>query len=134
MIDCIEKIIMDALTDDYWSEDSAFRDGLRKRFCLPEDFQSDSFVDNVILAMSADQNVVTVDLGLCKYEITIKEVTPCKVIVQGDIVYYNAAVSMMDDDIREELCFALAPCSPQEFVDEYCKQHYKKFGEVFQVV
>jgi hypothetical protein len=56
------------------------------------------------------------------------------VIVNGKTVDFAAAVSLMDDDLREEchrgdgsmLC-------EQEFVDRYSDLHADAFGEVFQV-
>lgn len=39
----------------------------------------------------------------------------------------------MDDDIREGLHVALAPCSEQEFFDAYLIAHYVKYGEYFTV-
>lgn len=49
----------------------------------------------------------------------------------GVEVYYNVAVMMMDDEIREEVHADLAPCTDQEFFTEYCKRHYDKYGEEF---
>ena len=44
---------------------------------------------------------------------------------------YDSIVELMDDDIREALSSAMAPCSEQEFFDAYCVKHQKKFREVF---
>ena len=49
----------------------------------------------------------------------------------GDVIYYEYAVAMMDDDLREELHSKLAPCLEQEFFNEYCRAHRKKFNEDF---
>lgn len=49
----------------------------------------------------------------------------------GDPVDYEAAVQLMDDDIREGLHAKLSPCSNQKFFDEYAKAHREKFGEDF---
>lgn len=46
---------------------------------------------------------------------------------------YEAAVALMDDEIREELHREIAPCSNQKFFDAYCKKHFKKYGEKFQI-
>ena len=51
----------------------------------------------------------------------------------GDVVDFAAAVTMMDDDIREKLNDELAPCGMQEFFDAYCKAHEERFGERFEV-
>lgn len=49
----------------------------------------------------------------------------------GVEVYFNAAVELMDDDIRERLHMELAPCSEQEFFTAYCNEHQRIFGEGF---
>lgn len=51
----------------------------------------------------------------------------------GDKIDYEAAVMMMDDDIREKLHHEIAPCTDQEFFDAYCKAHEEKYGEEFSV-
>lgn len=52
----------------------------------------------------------------------------------GHLVNYEAAVNMMDDDLREELNREMAPCTNQEFYDAYVKAHAEKFnGEKFQI-
>ena len=56
-----------------------------------------------------------------------------KVINQfGEEVNYEAAVQLMDDEIREELHAQLAPCTEQEFFSAYEKAHYAKYGEDFE--
>jgi len=53
-----------------------------------------------------------------------------KVINQNGVeIWYNAAVDFMDDDLREELNYKLAPCTDQEFFTAYEKAHEEKFGE-----
>lgn len=49
----------------------------------------------------------------------------------GDKIYYNAAVTLMDDDLREEVHSDLAPCTEQEFFDEYSRRHEERFGEAW---
>jgi hypothetical protein len=51
----------------------------------------------------------------------------------GTEIYWNAAVELMDDDIREELHSELAPCTEQEFFTAYCKAHEEKFGEEWEL-
>ena len=46
---------------------------------------------------------------------------------------YAAAVSLMDDDIREELSLEIAPCSEREFLAAYMQRHEEKYGEIFTV-
>ena len=50
----------------------------------------------------------------------------------GKELDFEAAVNIMDDAIREDVNFDMAPCSDQEFFDEYCKRHAEKFGEEFE--
>ena len=47
-------------------------------------------------------------------------------------VDYDAAVAMMDNDIREYLHRKMAPCTNQAFFDAYCAEHKKTFGEDFE--
>lgn len=49
----------------------------------------------------------------------------------GKDIDYDAAVMLMDDEIREEVHAELAPCSDQGFFDAYCKRHLQKNGEAF---
>ena len=46
---------------------------------------------------------------------------------------YQAAVMLMDDDIREEVHRDIAPCSDLEFLEEYMKRHEEKYGIEFIV-
>ena len=41
----------------------------------------------------------------------------------GTEINYNAAVELMDDELREEVHADLAPCTEQEFFDEYARRH-----------
>lgn len=50
------------------------------------------------------------------------------VILNGKEFEMDVVASYMDDEIREELHLALAPCEEQEFLDAYIKAHAKKFG------
>lgn len=57
-----------------------------------------------------------------------------KVINQnGTEIDFEASVSLMDDEIREDLNRELAPCSEQEFFSAYEKAHAEKYGEEFQI-
>ena len=51
----------------------------------------------------------------------------------GELINYDAAVALMDDDIREAIHFDMAPCTDQEFYDEYCRRHEEKYGVPFEV-
>ena len=46
---------------------------------------------------------------------------------------FNIAVSLMDDEIREQIHSDLAPCTEQEFFEAYCLAHEKKYGEKFEL-
>ena len=46
---------------------------------------------------------------------------------------FPAAVMLMDDEIREEVHADLAPCTDQEFFDEYCKRLLEKYGIEFVI-
>ena len=55
------------------------------------------------------------------------------VTYNNDQVDFEAAVNLMDDEIREALHAELAPCTEQEFFDAYCKAHEEKYGEEFAI-
>lgn len=42
------------------------------------------------------------------------------------------AVALMDGDIREKVHADLAPCTEQEFFDEYAQRHEEVFGDEFE--
>lgn len=46
----------------------------------------------------------------------------------GKEINFEAAVNLMDDDIREQLA-AEGIETEQEFFEAYCEAHEKKFGE-----
>jgi len=46
---------------------------------------------------------------------------------------YDAAVELMDDEIRESLHADLAPCTDLEFLEAYMAAHAEKFGEQFAI-
>lgn len=46
---------------------------------------------------------------------------------------YEAAVALMDDEIREALHAELAPCGDVEFLAAYMAAHYEKYGKEFEV-
>jgi hypothetical protein len=51
----------------------------------------------------------------------------------GVNIDYDFAVSMMDDDLREQIHGEFAPCTDQQFFDEYAKRHEQKFNEVWEL-
>ena len=56
-----------------------------------------------------------------------------EVTLNNRTIDFTAAVNLMDDEIREAVHADLAPCSDQEFLDEYCKRHQEKYGEQFTI-
>lgn len=57
-----------------------------------------------------------------------------QVTLNGKTIDFDAAVNLMDDEIREDLHNKMAPCTAQEFVDAYVAAHAAKYaGEEFQV-
>ena len=56
-----------------------------------------------------------------------------KVLLNGNLVDFDAVVNMMDDEIREKLHNKLAPCTDQEFMDAYVEAHEAKFNERFEI-
>jgi hypothetical protein len=55
------------------------------------------------------------------------------VFLDDELVDFESAAVLMDDEIRERLHLAMAPCTDQEFVDAYVKAHRIKYGEEFLV-
>ena len=46
---------------------------------------------------------------------------------------FDAAVALMDDDIREAVHADLAPCSDLVFLEEYMQRHKEKYGIAFVI-
>lgn len=51
----------------------------------------------------------------------------------GVVIDYDIAVAFMDDDLREQIHGELAPCTNQEFFDEYAKRHEENFLEIWEL-
>lgn len=51
----------------------------------------------------------------------------------GRMIHFSIALTEMDESICDELNFALGYCEPQEFFDEYCLAHEKKYGVEFEL-
>jgi len=54
------------------------------------------------------------------------------VTVRGQPVDFDAAVNLMDDDLREAIHDAFIEGTDQDFIDMYAAGHAAKFGEEFQ--
>lgn len=52
-------------------------------------------------------------------------------IIQAGL--YDAAVELMDDELREELHSELAPCTDTEFLEAYMARHEEKYGTQFTI-
>jgi hypothetical protein len=51
----------------------------------------------------------------------------------GKEIEFAAAEAMMDEELREELCAELAPCTNQEFFSAYESAHEERFGEEWEL-
>ena len=51
--------------------------------------------------------------------------------MNGTEINYEAAVELMDDEIRESICGTVD--SEQEFFTAYEKEHAKKYGEEWEL-
>ena len=47
---------------------------------------------------------------------------------------FDAAVELMDDELREQIHEELAPCTEEEFLEAYKAAHLAKYGEEFQYI
>lgn len=65
--------------------------------------------------------------------IVVRESRNAVVNKNGTEIDFDYAVRMMDDEIREELHFELAPCTDQEFFTAYEEAHEKKYGEEWEL-
>ena len=63
-----------------------------------------------------------------------KEVNKMKTIkdYNGNKIDFEAAVMLMDDEIREQL-HAEDIEDEQAFYDAYCEKHYEKYNEEFEI-
>jgi len=66
--------------------------------------------------------------------LTGAEMTTQKYVINqyGKEIDFDAAVNIMDDDLREQLNNELAPCTNQKFFEAYAKAHLEKFDEEFE--
>ena len=63
-----------------------------------------------------------------------KEVKQMKTIkdYNGNNIDFEAAVMLMDDEIREQL-HGTGIEDEQEFYNAYCEKHYEKYNEEFEI-
>lgn len=68
--------------------------------------------------------MMTRQKGKCKMK-TIKD-------YNGNNIDFEAAVMLMDDEIREQL-HGTGIEDEQEFYNAYCEKHYDKYNEKFEI-
>lgn len=70
-----------------------------------------------------------------EFEITCEcqEVQSGQAMLNGSKVDFEACVNLMDSELREDVHMDLAPCTEQEFLDEYADRHLEKYGEAFTI-
>lgn len=51
----------------------------------------------------------------------------------GREIDFEAAIALMDDDIREEVAEELCPYTDQRFFNAYLEQHYADYGKEFMI-
>ena len=66
-------------------------------------------------------------------KVILETINPWTHAHESQEVDYDAVVNLMDDDIRESLHDALAPCTAQVFVDAYQIQHFLKYGSALRI-
>lgn len=75
---------------------------------------------------------------------TVDSVEQIPVLLNGQAVDFDAAVSLMDDELREHIHSTIETtvndtsepnrvCTDQEFIDAYAAAHKERFGKDFQV-
>ena len=47
--------------------------------------------------------------------------------------HWDAAVMLMDDELRERVHTELAPCTNEAFLERYCELHVEKYGIPFVI-
>ena len=74
-------------------------------------------------------------LGIVQEDKMTTKIEEDKMVINsaGKELDYDAAVALMDDDLREELHNAIAPCTDQEFLTAYEGKHSEKFGECWEL-
>lgn len=56
-----------------------------------------------------------------------------KVLINNQMVDFDAAVALMDDDVRESVHDQFRGLTEQDFADAYCAAHHIKYGSDFEV-
>lgn len=76
-----------------------------------------------------DADGITGPMTAEQAEATLEYIGGTVVNSWGVEVDFDAAVALMDDEIREQLHAEMAPCSNQAFFEAYAEAHEEKFGE-----
>ena len=70
--------------------------------------------------------------NICRgWSVTVDSVLNQLNITDDDGNDWNYIVSLMDDDIREAVHADLAPCTEEDFLQEYRKRHFEKYHDEF---
>lgn len=51
--------------------------------------------------------------------------------INGNEIDFQAAVTVMDEELREQVNSMLAPCTDQQFIEAYAEAHEAKYDEPF---
>lgn len=51
----------------------------------------------------------------------------------GTSINFDVAVTLMDEQLKEEIHNEIAPCTEQSFFNEYERRHEKKYGEEWEL-
>jgi hypothetical protein len=86
--------------------------------------------DLIEMLEAADNKQALIKAAMRNYRRETKNMKAKEIIESGA---YKAAVALMDDEIREAVHADLAPCTDEEFLEEYMKRHLAKYGEEFTI-
>lgn len=86
--------------------------------------------DIIEMLEAAENKQALIKAALREYRKETKTMKAKEIIESGA---YKAAVALMDDEIREAVHADLAPCTDEEFLEEYMKRHLAKYGEEFTI-
>ena len=92
-----------------------------------------SKIDHFFVVKAAADENGDIDMETSTEDYTLYRCGYPVAYLDGMEINYNAAVNLMDDDIREELHLEMAPCTNQEFLDAYMEAHREKYGTDFVI-
>ena len=106
----------------------------KKSFAFRLSFMAQANLDQIVATTGMNQTAI-VEYALAKMRADLegsKMERKFVINAHGKEIDFDAAVNIMDDDLREKIHAELAPCTDQEFFDAYAKAHLKKFSEEFE--